>query len=257
MDNDVVFGLQEYIIFDSQRPGPSSQNMVESQPKTEYKWNEDDSKILLDLYAKYKLKLGTFEIKNTKVLWIKISEQMKEFGVMVTPNNCLNRWRVLERNYKKFVYNQNKTGEQKEEGQNDENVAMEQTSEVNVTPKVLHAPAHPKASRLSSLKETRKSELEKTRTDRATYYKDRLQLERDKLEKIKIRNALIQQRNTKLENRNKLLEASNKLLEEQNQLLRKAAKIPILENEFVHSVNNHIVKYSFIITVVYSFNISV
>lgn len=33
--------------------------------------------------------------------------------IMVTANNCINRWKVLERSYKKFIDDQNKTGKLK------------------------------------------------------------------------------------------------------------------------------------------------
>nr|CAI5837042.1 unnamed protein product [Callosobruchus analis] len=32
------------------------------------------------------------------------------YGAQVAPSNCENRWRVLERNYKRFIDNQNQTG---------------------------------------------------------------------------------------------------------------------------------------------------
>lgn len=40
-----------------------------------------------------------------------ISKEMKnETGKNITPSNCENRWRVLERSYKKYILNINKTG---------------------------------------------------------------------------------------------------------------------------------------------------
>lgn len=78
--------------------------------KLEHKWTQNETKILIDLYGKYKNKVGTFQIKNIKMLWEKIANELAKLNINVTPNNCLNRWKVLERNFKKFVDNQTKTG---------------------------------------------------------------------------------------------------------------------------------------------------
>ncbi|CAH1113894.1 unnamed protein product [Psylliodes chrysocephalus] len=86
----------------------TSSNYSNSTP--EFKWTVNETKMLIDMYSKYKNKVGTFEIKNQKMLWEKFSEELRKLGLRGTANNCLNRWRVFERNYKKFVDNQNKTG---------------------------------------------------------------------------------------------------------------------------------------------------
>ncbi|XP_072385828.1 uncharacterized protein [Diabrotica undecimpunctata] len=79
----------------------------------EYKWSENASKLLIDLYKKYRNRVGTVEIRSVKMLWVIIAQELKKHNVHVTPNNCINRWRVLERNYKKFVDDQNQTGKRK------------------------------------------------------------------------------------------------------------------------------------------------
>lgn len=76
----------------------------------EYKWTENNSKLLIDFYGKYRDKVGTLQMRSLKALWEKIAEELRKLNVHVTPNNCLNRWRVLDRNYKKFIDNNNKTG---------------------------------------------------------------------------------------------------------------------------------------------------
>lgn len=86
----------------------TSSNYSNSTP--EFKWSVNETKMLIDMYKKYKNKVGTFQIKNQKMLWEKIAEELRKLGLRITVNNCLNRWRVVERNYKKFVDNQNKTG---------------------------------------------------------------------------------------------------------------------------------------------------
>lgn len=76
----------------------------------EYKWSENSTRILIDFYKKSKNKLGTFEVKSIKIMWVKIAEELRKLNINVTANNCMNRWRVIERNYKKYVEDQNKTG---------------------------------------------------------------------------------------------------------------------------------------------------
>ena len=44
-------------------------------------------------------------------MWQKIANELQDVvGVIVTPNHCENRWKVLDRNYKKYVDNQSSTG---------------------------------------------------------------------------------------------------------------------------------------------------
>ena len=84
---------------------------TKSQTSTsDYKWGRNETKILIDLYAKYKKRTGTFEVKTIKIMWQKIAEELSKLNIHVTANNCVNRWKVLERNYKKYIDNQNKTG---------------------------------------------------------------------------------------------------------------------------------------------------
>lgn len=109
----IILDLQEYVVFEQHSLPPIQEQtgLITNNPKTlEYKWNSNETKMLIDLYKKYKNKVGTFEIRSAKMLWLKIAEELKKLKIEVTPNNCLNRWRVLERNYKKHIDNQNKTG---------------------------------------------------------------------------------------------------------------------------------------------------
>lgn len=44
-------------------------------------------------------------------MWELIAEEFRvTHGIRCTPSNCENRWRVLERNFKKYIDNSNKTG---------------------------------------------------------------------------------------------------------------------------------------------------
>lgn len=52
----------------------------------------------------------TSEKKSLKNLWAKISEEMKRQGYDYSPSNCENKWKVLDRTFKKFIDNQSQTG---------------------------------------------------------------------------------------------------------------------------------------------------
>lgn len=66
--------------------------------------------MLLDLYIELKVQVGTLQVKNQKQFWKLLVQKLKPKGLDVMAENCHNRWRVVERNYKKFIDNQNVTG---------------------------------------------------------------------------------------------------------------------------------------------------
>lgn len=58
-----------------------------------------------------KKKVGALEIRNFKKLWETIAQELnKLLKTNYSASQCENKWRVLERGYKKFVDNKNKTG---------------------------------------------------------------------------------------------------------------------------------------------------
>ncbi|XP_050516629.1 uncharacterized protein LOC126891495 [Diabrotica virgifera virgifera] len=74
-------------------------------------WTTNQTKVLIYLYRKYKPKVGTLQIRNLKKLWELIANEInKNLLLNVSPSHSENKWRVLERGYKKFIDNQNKTG---------------------------------------------------------------------------------------------------------------------------------------------------
>ncbi|XP_072388524.1 uncharacterized protein [Diabrotica undecimpunctata] len=77
---------------------------------TNVQWSNNATKILIDLYKKYRESVGTLEMKSLKKMWQVISSEFTSMGLNYSGLNCENRFKVLERNYKKFVDNQNKTG---------------------------------------------------------------------------------------------------------------------------------------------------
>ncbi|XP_068083684.1 uncharacterized protein [Anabrus simplex] len=93
-------------------PVPSTSSMLHSpMSSSECKWSVQVSKMLIDLYEKYRPKVGSFKIRNVKQMWVVIAEVLSEdLQMNISPNHCENRWRVLERNHKKYVDNKNATG---------------------------------------------------------------------------------------------------------------------------------------------------
>lgn len=74
-------------------------------------WNTQKTLLFLELYKKYKKQVGTIKIKNIKRMFQIIAEEMElQRGLKVLPSHCENRWKVLDRAYKKFIDNNNRTG---------------------------------------------------------------------------------------------------------------------------------------------------
>ncbi|KAJ8978159.1 hypothetical protein NQ317_016862, partial [Molorchus minor] len=60
---------------------------------------------------KYKPKVGTYEIKSMKRLWEYVARDLSNlFKITVSATKCENKWKVLERSYKKVLDNNNRTG---------------------------------------------------------------------------------------------------------------------------------------------------
>lgn len=66
--------------------------------------------MLLNYFKTTRKLVGTLKIRNFKKMWEVIAQEFKKENIDVTPLNCENRWRVLERNYKKYVDNKKQTG---------------------------------------------------------------------------------------------------------------------------------------------------
>lgn len=96
--------LSEFIIIE----GP---NLNSHEVEREIKWIANNSKLFLDFYKEKREKVGSFQIKTIKAMWQHIADSLQNLlRVTVSPSQCENRWRVLERGYKKFVDNQSSTG---------------------------------------------------------------------------------------------------------------------------------------------------
>lgn len=217
--------------------------------QVEYKsWNHNHTKILIDLYGKYKKQLGTLRIKTMKKLWEIIANEINErFNLNVSPSNCENRWRVLDRNYKKFVENKNLTGRGRRCFEYAEEMAEIFGKKRNIHPEILlssDAVIMPKISSAEPVEtaviateiqepstskhdstETHKNILKKNksrllnknnilesmRKDRLEYQKQRVKMEKEKLEIEKEKLQALKRRNQLIEDRNKLMKGADKI----------------------------------------------
>lgn len=121
--------LNEFIILNSG---------VTTAVQEECRWSIHNSKTLIDLYNKYREKVGTMKIRSLKQMWAIISEEMSQtYKMKINPNNCENRWHVLERNYKKYVENKNSTGRGKKYFEFSEEMDQIFAHKKNVHPEIL------------------------------------------------------------------------------------------------------------------------
>nr|XP_023024480.1 uncharacterized protein LOC111512571 [Leptinotarsa decemlineata] len=200
-------------------------------------WTSDQTKVMLDLYKKYRPKVGSFQIKNLKRLWEVLAAEMNEIlESNYSSSHVENRWRVVERSYKKFVDNQTKTGRGKKYFEYQEEMDNIFRGKKNVKPDVLLStdtiehveevePANEEPIQSTSnsatatfqtlgkglsLKRrnpatTKNLTLEQLRRDRKEYYKERIEVEKQKLEVEKQKVVLMKERNNLFRERNELL----------------------------------------------------
>ena len=190
----------------------------------EFKWTVNHTKMLIDLYRKYHKMVGSFQVRNKKQMWQIISAELgRELDITITPSNCENRWKVLDRNYKKYIDHQNSTGRGRKIFEFSEEMAVLYGNKTSVRPELLLAtdtqhtpgntaddsqltdPEQPKVPNGVEENETniqgkkgnkRKiTTLENIRNDRRAYQEKRLKIEMEKLEVMKKRNELIEERN--------------------------------------------------------------
>lgn len=75
-----------------------------------FSWNDANMKLFLSLYKEMKGLVGSRKLKNFKEMWKHISNEMKNSGYDVTAIQVENKWKTLERQYKKVICNNNQTG---------------------------------------------------------------------------------------------------------------------------------------------------
>lgn len=65
---------------------------------------------MLDLYSKYESLLKEHKIKKKKTMWEKIAQDINNKGYKYTYIQVENRFKTLERGYKKMIHNNNLSG---------------------------------------------------------------------------------------------------------------------------------------------------
>lgn len=166
-------------------------------------------------------------------MWTQIAKELQNLlNNKIISSQCENRWRVVERGYKKFIDNQTSTGrgkkyfEYQEELENilgrKKNIFPElllKSNTINLPPlneevhlengenhlNVAEAEVHkeytskPSTSATSAknkrFRKRRVTLLESLNSDRKKYYEERIAVEKQKVEQMKIRNELIMERN--------------------------------------------------------------
>ncbi|KAF5274609.1 hypothetical protein FQA39_LY07221 [Lamprigera yunnana] len=90
--------------------GELDQSLSQTE-STVFFWLANATKSLIDLYNKYRSKVGCMKTKNFKATWDVIGKELSNLlNTEISPKNCENRWKVLDRNYKKWIDNKNSTG---------------------------------------------------------------------------------------------------------------------------------------------------
>lgn len=232
-----ILGLSEFLVLPSTSIIPTNK-VLASTSAAPIIWSNNQTKVLLDLYQKYRPKVGTREIKTLKKLWeILACELNRLLEINVTESHTENRWRVLERAYKKYVDNQNKTGqgtkyfEYKEEmdqifrGKKNVNpvvllstASIEPTEEDDKSEETIGYLETPKASTVES-SQKKSINLKRKRTpvqnrnlilahmkqDRKEYQEERLKIEKEKLKFQQRKAEAMEERNILIKERNEIL----------------------------------------------------
>ncbi|KAL1496999.1 hypothetical protein ABEB36_008032 [Hypothenemus hampei] len=92
-------------------PDTSTSKEYAIENSDSFKWSHVNTLALIDLYKKYRKDVGSFKIRTLKKMFEEIACQLElTLKQKITASNCENRWKHLERTYKKYVENNNKTG---------------------------------------------------------------------------------------------------------------------------------------------------
>ncbi|KAL1488248.1 hypothetical protein ABEB36_015203 [Hypothenemus hampei] len=195
-------------------PSPSVPNeVIVNTSSPHVVWSKNETKVLLDGYKKYRPKVGTADIRNLKKLILQIN---------ITAQHTENRWRVLERAYKKHVDNQRKTGQGTKFFEYVNEMDEIFKGKKNITPVVLLSSEsveempndeaekterdieNPKP-RGSTLQSKKNDFMKHKRTPVVNRNTARLLLEQEKVEISKRKANAIEERNILLKERNEIL----------------------------------------------------
>ncbi|PSN49192.1 hypothetical protein C0J52_10912 [Blattella germanica] len=242
-------------------PAPSDTSPT-PEARRECRWSLKSSKILIDLYDKYKPEIGTKKLRNMKEMWQLISEELSEkFKMIISPGNAENRWRVIERNYKKFI-NKNISGRRKKYFEYLEEmnrvfsrhkrykiVAVSDSDSPNlptsssIVEKEEETPNVQETTIPETVQETKQETREESKQELASSVSHRInpvkkfKLQRNYLEKMRrgrfsMREehfrfgfeslAIMKERNELIRERNEIMKERNKIMKDANDILRKS-----------------------------------
>lgn len=74
-----------------------------------FRWNDSNVKLLLHLYDKHKADFYGKK-KTNRSIWKSIASEMADYEVIITWEQCENKFKNLKKTYKKVIDNNNKTG---------------------------------------------------------------------------------------------------------------------------------------------------
>ncbi|KAK9731224.1 Myb/SANT-like DNA-binding domain [Popillia japonica] len=82
-------------------------NHVYPTNEEEYKmWSSNSTRLLINYYKTLRGDVGSSKMRNLRKLWETIAMKMKEeHNLKYTPAHCENRWRVMARNYRRYMDN--------------------------------------------------------------------------------------------------------------------------------------------------------
>lgn len=204
-------------------------NEDQEQNTENYRWTSNNTKMLLDLYNSKRKDVGTLKLKTVKHMWQQIAKEINALlQINVTWNQCENRWRVIERGYKKFIDNKNATGRGRKFFEYENEMEEILGKKKNLFPELIlntatvHVPQNVNKENVINIEEdenldvvedtftnrnkktktatptkrkNRMGILEKIRNDRLQYYDKRLKIEEEKVNQLKLRNEYIKERN--------------------------------------------------------------
>lgn len=88
----------------------NNDNETERETREIFSWDDAKTKLFLQLYKEKQDLLRNRKIKNKKMLWEKIRENMQKHGYNITLVQVENKFKSLERSYKNMILNNKKTG---------------------------------------------------------------------------------------------------------------------------------------------------
>ncbi|KAL1487981.1 hypothetical protein ABEB36_015361 [Hypothenemus hampei] len=207
-----ILELNEFIIINH---GVAASPMIIPE-----RWTVNNTK--LDLYKKYKRQVGTMQVKSIRHMWLLIAEELSSLSnISLSQNQCENRWRVLERNYKRYIENQNSTGREKKYFEYAAEMEVILGRKKNIVPQILletdtinipdtetnSLSATASTSNIPECSSTHENKtrknikkrlgtLEHMRLDRKTYFDRRIDIEQEKLSELKKRNDILKEKNS-------------------------------------------------------------